>query len=122
MGEAVQRKELSPRHLATWTATVERTVPTAVGSGDWLGIRSIIIIKTVTRNRLTATTRARLQIATNLMKRTAPHSTVITLRMLQIICSTAVWHAVKLLTVDDKLRRILCWLLVAMPTRLFGIP
>jgi len=42
-----QRKKLSHRLLATRTATAELTAPTAVGSGDWLGIMAILNLRVI---------------------------------------------------------------------------
>jgi hypothetical protein len=79
-------------------------------------IWSIVIIKTVTGNHLTTTARARLQITANLVKRTAPNSAIIAHGMLRVIRSAAVWHAVKLPAIDDKLRQIPGWVLIAAPS------
>lgn len=79
----------------------------------------IILVETVATNRLAAATWARLKVTTNLMQLAARHSTVIALRMIQVIRTLTVRHAIKLLRIDDKLRGIHLRSLVTMPSRLF---
>ncbi len=86
------------------------------------GVHSVIIIKAVAANSLTATARTRLQITADIVERTARHSAIITFRNVQIVLAAAITHPGILLAVDHKMRRILHWALVAMPTWLFIIP
>ena len=86
------------------------------------GIRSIIIVKTFTSNRLTTTSRTRLQITTKQVKLASQHTTIVTLRKLQVIGSAAIPYPGKLLAIDDKMRRYLGRHFVTMPSWLIIIP
>ena len=81
-----------------------------------LGIRLIVIIKTIASNRLTTTSRARLQITAKHVKLTSWHTAIVTLWELQVIGSTTVTHSGKLLAVDNKMCRYLGWHLIAAPS------
>ena len=82
----------------------------------------IVVVETVATNRLTAAAWARLKVTTDLMQSTARYSAVVTLRMIQIVRTLTVRHAVKLLTADEEVYRINLRLFVAVPSGLFGIP
>ncbi len=53
---------------------------------------------------------------------TPRYSAIVTLRMIRIVRTLTVGHAIKLLTVDDESPRRKFWLFVAVPSRLFGTP
>ena len=81
------------------------------GGGTWF-----LIIKTITRNRLTTTTRTLLNVAAKQMKGTSRSTTIVTLRLLECVLLAAVANAIILLRVDDKLGDSLCLLEVSLPT------
>lgn len=83
---------------------------------------SVIVVKAVARNCLAVALRARLQIATDLVKRASTHTAVITRGVLQIIFSTAVKHPVEFPAVDDEMRWVSGRPIFHMPTWFFGIP
>lgn len=76
----------------------------------------IIIVKTITRNRLSTAARARLQVAADLVQPAARHPAIVALRMLQIILVVPVRDAVKLLRIDDELQRRHLRALAAVPS------
>jgi len=82
----------------------------------------IVLVETVTRNRLAATSGARLQITTNLVQSTSRRSAIITLGMIQIIRTLTIRNTIKLLAIDDEVSGTHLGLFVAVPSRLFGIP
>jgi hypothetical protein len=86
------------------------------------GAALVIVIKTIAANGLTTTTRTGFQITTNVVERAASHATVVTLRELYIVIPTSIRHSLELPSVDDKIRGIYRWPLVAMPPRFFLVP
>jgi hypothetical protein len=82
----------------------------------------IVVVKAATSNRLPAASRARLKVATDQMQLATKDSAVVALWKIQIFLTRSVRHSVKLLTVDDKLHGTNFGLLVAVPSRFFGIP
>jgi len=101
--------------------TGRKGVASSKGFGTaWLII--ITIVETIARNGLSATPRARFQIATYLMKGTAWNPAVIALGELQVVFSLAITNASKFLAAYTELAGISFRLLLPVPTRLFRIP
>jgi hypothetical protein len=97
-----------------------------VGFIDWLDPRVTntlsVFVKTITGNRLTATARARLQIATQLVKSATSNTTVVALGKAEVIFSFAIRNAIILLRVDNEMWRVIAASILAVPSWLLRLP
>jgi hypothetical protein len=82
----------------------------------------VVFVEAIATDCLATAARAGLKVATNLVNLAARHSTIVALRMIQIIGAVAIRNSVELLTINDESHRIHSRLLVAVPSRLFRVP
>jgi hypothetical protein len=89
--------------VEVWKSSQKETAErSAVRSIAWLDLRRrfalvVILIKTVTADRLTTAPRAGLKVTPNLVERATTNSTVVTCWVIEIVFALAVWHTIILL-------------------------
>ena len=82
----------------------------------------VLFIEAIRRDRLAATAGARLQIAAELVERTARNTAIVALGETEIISAFAIRHAIILLRVDHELSGLNAWLILGVPSGLLRIP